>query len=51
MVQPVLELRDIDRYYKTAAGELHVLSGTNLQLNAGELVGLVGPSGSGKSTL
>ena len=51
MAQPVLELRDIDRYYKTAAGELHVLSGTNLQLNAGELVGLVGPSGSGKSTL
>ena len=51
MSQPVLELRDIDRFYKTAAGELHVLSGTNLQLNAGELVGLVGPSGSGKSTL
>lgn len=51
MGQPVLELRDIDRFYKTAASELHVLSGTNLQLNAGELVGLVGPSGSGKSTL
>ncbi|MBL4877871.1 ABC transporter ATP-binding protein [uncultured Hyphomonas sp.] len=51
MTQPVLELRNIDRFYRTAAGELHVLSGTNLQLNAGELVGLVGPSGSGKSTL
>ena len=51
MTGPVLELSAIDRFYRTAAGELHVLSGTDLKLNAGELVGLVGPSGSGKSTL
>ncbi|KCZ50656.1 ABC transporter ATP-binding protein [Hyphomonas pacifica] len=51
MTGPVLELIGIDRYYRTAAGELHVLNDTDLQLNAGELVGLVGPSGSGKSTL
>jgi lipoprotein-releasing system ATP-binding protein len=48
---PVLELRAIDRTYKTSAGELHVLQGTNLSIAPGELVGLVGPSGSGKSTL
>ena len=47
----ILELKDIDRVYKTKAGELPVLKGLNLQLKAGELVGLVGPSGSGKSTL
>ncbi len=47
----VLELAAIERTYKTAAGELQVLRGTDLQLHAGELVGLVGPSGSGKSTL
>lgn len=47
----VLELRNIVREYKSAAGVLSVLADANLVLNPGELVGLVGPSGSGKSTL
>ncbi|MBD3769335.1 MAG: ABC transporter ATP-binding protein [Rhodobacterales bacterium] len=51
MAAPVLELTGIQRVYRTAAGELNVLSDANLALQAGELVGLVGPSGSGKSTL
>lgn len=51
MATPVLELLNVDRFYKTNAGELSVLNKTNLTLRAGELVGLVGPSGSGKSTL
>jgi lipoprotein-releasing system ATP-binding protein len=48
---PVLELKSIERTYKTHAGELRVLQGTDLRIAPGELVGLVGPSGSGKSTL
>lgn len=47
----VLELREIDREYASEGGVLRVLSGANLVLNPGELVGLIGPSGSGKSTL
>ena len=47
----VLELRGVSRSYKSGGGELVVLDGADLDLNAGELVGLVGPSGSGKSTL
>lgn len=48
---PALELRDVVRTYKTAAGPLTVLEGASLAVSKGELVGLVAPSGTGKSTL
>ena len=48
----VLSLKGLHRDYDTGEGrKLAVLKGVDLEVNAGELVGLVGPSGSGKSSL
>ncbi len=51
MNKPVLELRHVRRSYGTKETQLDVLKDVNCQINAGEIVALVGPSGSGKSTL
>jgi len=49
--QPLIEMRDVVKTYATAAGEFDALKGINLQVGAGEFVGVVGKSGAGKSTL
>jgi len=51
MSEPVLVVRDLRRTYATGEGSLEVLKGANLEVAAGEIVGLIGPSGSGKSSL
>jgi NitT/TauT family transport system ATP-binding protein len=48
----LLEVRNCRQsYHKEASTDLVVLEDVNLQLRAGEIVGLLGRSGSGKSTL
>jgi lipoprotein-releasing system ATP-binding protein len=51
MNEPVLRLRGIKRSYETGERRLDVLKGVDLDLYAGEVMGLIGPSGSGKSSL
>src|SRR5262245_56083712 len=49
--QPLIEMRNALKVYSTAAGEFEALKRVNLQVGAGEFVGIVGKSGAGKSTL
>lgn len=48
---PVAQLHQVRKHYRQGGGEVMVLRGLDLSLNAGEAVAVMGPSGSGKSTL
>ncbi len=47
----MIDLRAVDKYYKSAAGDYHALKSIDLQINSGDFVSIIGKSGSGKSTL
>jgi len=51
MASTIIELREVNKTYSTAAGDFVTLKNINLKVNAGEFLGIVGKSGAGKSTL
>jgi putative ABC transport system ATP-binding protein len=48
---PLVEVRDLTKYYLRGDQVIPVLVGIDLDIQAGDFVALMGPSGSGKSTL
>ena len=51
MSTPLIETRELKKYFKTSKGMLHAVDGVNLSIRAGSTLGVVGESGCGKSTL
>ena len=49
MTEKVLEIRDLHVTFETPSGPLEAVRGVDLDVSAGELLGVVGESGSGKS--
>jgi len=47
----MISLRQVSKTYETPAGQFAALKSINLDIAAGQFVGIVGKSGSGKSTL
>jgi putative ABC transport system ATP-binding protein len=47
----LVQVRGLDKTYRRAGEEIHVLQGLNLDVDKGDFVAFMGPSGSGKTTL
>ncbi|NQV01364.1 MAG: ABC transporter ATP-binding protein [Bacteroidia bacterium] len=47
----MIKIRNIHKSYTNGQMNLHVLKGIDLDIEAGEMISIMGPSGSGKSTL
>jgi putative ABC transport system ATP-binding protein len=47
----LLRAVDVEKHYRTGAGDVVALRGVNLRVDEGEFVSVMGPSGSGKTTL
>ena len=50
-MEPVIQVKDLQKYFHTPKGELHAVDGVSFGIGEGRTMGVVGESGCGKSTL
>jgi len=51
MQKPVIEVREVKKFYPLGREGVWALRGVSFTVSAGEMIAIMGPSGSGKSTL
>ena len=49
--QPIIELRDVGKVFQSMDGEVVALENVNINIDKGDIFGVIGMSGAGKSTL
>lgn len=51
MTEPILEVKELKKYFAVPAGQVHAVDGISFSIEGGRTLGVVGESGCGKSTL
>ncbi len=49
--QPIIQIKDLKKEFETKGGQVTALENINLEIQSGEIFGIIGMSGAGKSTL
>ena len=51
MSQPILEVKNLKKYFRSPRGMVHAVDDVSMDIRQGSTMGVVGESGCGKTTL